>query len=502
MLKITQICKFSARTLALTALILVFPAFLSAQHTKHTLHDGGRPDTESVVMLILGDGYTAAQQATFLERAQCIADEIIRIEPFVSFERVNIYAVATISGDAVPSGFFGTTDALSIPHPDRLRSVRDALVPGTNTTMIISNISSQRGFGGEFPITGHHGPNRGPCWHPMIHELGHSFGGLIDERFVPQIAPREGINQTANNDPATARWRAWLGIPNEGNDGVIGFSEFDAGNAPGWFAPVHWRYCMMSGEATAFCRVCRAELVKRMAAITDEVYHGANLTDGNPSPLTTFTIPNNATRILEGAFHGASNLQEITIPASVISIGQYAFLRCTSLTTINMTSANPPTINETTFYGVNRAKITLNVPEGTAQLYKAAGWTDFNIFEEDNPISIASTGSATGNRYGIRFAINPVSEQAEISVVLPDASTASTGSATAATEISVVIYDMVGNVVFEEKATNRTPVCKVIWDLRNPAGRFVANGTYLVVVEAKNINGRIYRYSARLGVKR
>jgi len=115
------------------------------------------------------------------------------------------------------------------------------------------------------------------------------------------------------------------------------------------------------------------------------------------------------------------------------------------------------------------------------------------IVKEDCETSIASTAS-TGSATGIRFAVNPVSDKAEISVVLPDNERA--------VETNVVIYDMVGNVVFEEKATNRTPVCRVIWDLRNPAGRFVANGTYLVVVEAKNINGRIYRYSARLGVKR
>ena len=103
------------------------------------------------------------------------------------------------------------------------------------------------------------------------------------------------------------------------------------------------------------------------------------------------------------------------------------------------------------------------------------------------------------NRYGIRFAVNPVSEKAEISVVLP-ASTASTGSATAATKVSVVIYDMTGNVVFERRGVLNTPVIE--WDLRNQAGRTVANGTYLVVVEAKDRSGKTHRYSARLGVKK
>ena len=60
--------------------------------------------------------------------------------------------------------------------------------------------------------------------------------------------------------------------------------------------------------------------------------------------------------------------------------------------------------------------------------------------------------------------------------------------------ISFVVFDMTGNLVFN--GNGRT------WDLRNSAGRFVANGSYLVVVEAIDRNGRVRRYSAKIGVKR
>ena len=96
----------------------------------------------------------------------------------------------------------------------------------------------------------------------------------------------------------------------------------------------------------------------------------------------------------------------------------------------------------------------------------------------------------SNNRYGIRFAVNPVSDRAEISVVLPNNERA--------VEANVIIYDMVGNVVWASTGS----ATGLSWDLRNTAGRFVANGTYLVIAEAKDRNGRIYRYSARLGVKR
>ena len=127
--------------------------------------------------------------------------------------------------------------------------------------------------------------------------------------------------------------------------------------------------------------------------------------------------------------------------------------------------------------------------------------TGWNGFWQGNPPDNCQPTSISGvrrvdNRFGIMFAENPVSESVEISVVLP-ASTASTGSAT---ETNIVIYDMTGNVVWADKIANERRLSR--WDLRNTAGRIVANGTYLVIAEVKDQNGRTHTYSARLGVKR
>ena len=107
----------------------------------------------------------------------------------------------------------------------------------------------------------------------------------------------------------------------------------------------------------------------------------------------------------------------------------------------------------------------------------------------DGPISIHD--KERGSRYGIRFAQNPVSDIAEISVILPNNERA--------VETKIVIYDMTGNVVFASTASTGSATN---WDLRNSAGRFVANGTYLVIAEVKDRNRRVYTYSARLGVRR
>ena len=142
--------------------------------------------------------------------------------------------------------------------------------------------------------------------------------------------------------------------------------------------------------------------------------------------------------------------------------------------------------------------VNINTSAMSARNYTPQGRTDFVVELKSGATSIINTSASTGSATGIRFAQNPVSETAEISVVLPNAST---GSATA---VSIVIYDMTGNVVWASTAStgSATTATGLSWDLRNSAGRFVANGTYLVIAEVRGVSGKIYVYSARLGVKR
>ena len=56
--------------------------------------------------------------------------------------------------------------------------------------------------------------------------------------------------------------------------------------------------------------------------------------------IKTISLPNSLIRIGDLAFNGCTSLTEITIPASVEQIGDYAFLGCESLTTINVDPNN------------------------------------------------------------------------------------------------------------------------------------------------------------------
>ncbi|MCL1947486.1 MAG: hypothetical protein FWF51_10130, partial [Chitinivibrionia bacterium] len=68
-----------------------------------------------------------------------------------------------------------------------------------------------------------------------------------------------------------------------------------------------------------------------------------------------------------------------------------------------------------------------------------------------------------------------------------------------AAHINLVIYDNSGNVIFEKADRNGA---QISWNLTNKAGRNVANGSYLIIAEARSVSGRTYWYSAKVGVKR
>ena len=62
--------------------------------------------------------------------------------------------------------------------------------------------------------------------------------------------------------------------------------------------------------------------------------------------LTSVAIPDSVTSIGSYAFYGCTSLSSVTIPDSVTSIGSYAFYGCTSLTAINVAEGNTAYVSE------------------------------------------------------------------------------------------------------------------------------------------------------------
>ena len=149
----------------------------------------------------------------------------------------------------------------------------------------------------------------------------------------------------------------------------------------------------------------------------------------------------------------------------------------------------------------------------TREGYVFDGWYDDgdDLFDFDTPITQdleltakwtaeVSTGvpAKSDSRCGVRITGDNIvtRQKAEISVVIPIPNSDRTETAK---EIKVVIYDNTGNVIYSGENSSGSGA-KVTWNLTNNAGRTVANGAYLVIVEAKGQSGKVYSYYDKIGV--
>ena len=333
------------------------------------------PDSENIVITIMGDGFTASQQDYFITSATTVSNYLLNFVPFSNFkDKFNVYAVKVISNvsgaarspSALLDNYFGSTyyfdnvteRLLYVTHSAKVREILNTYTPKCDMPVIIVNDTLYGGGGGTYAVTSLDNSAR----EILVHELGHSFGGLIDEYWWRGT---EGPNMTRDNSPLTSRWRHWVGYES--------VSWYPHSESPTWFRP--HQNCEMRYLNRQFCMVCATELTRRASLLTSEPFFGQ-------STITDRIIPYGSTRILDYSYYGSEVLKSLTIPASVETIGRYAFLRCSNLTYITNNAIKPQTINTTTFAGVDRANISLYVPKGTTAAYLAAGWTGFKEIVE------------------------------------------------------------------------------------------------------------------------
>ena len=88
------------------------------------------------------------------------------------------------------------------------------------------------------------------------------------------------------------------------------------------------------------------------------------------SSLTSITIPNSVTSIGEEAFRECSGLTSFTIPNSVTSIGEAAFYRCTSLTSITIPNS-VTSIGEWAFSGCG-GLTSITIPNSVTSIRSGA----------------------------------------------------------------------------------------------------------------------------------
>lgn len=103
-----------------------------------------------------------------------------------------------------------------------------------------------------------------------------------------------------------------------------------------------------------------------------------NLLEGNRFLIDTIRFPEKVEIISGRAVANCDKLDAVIIPKKVIKIDHGAFEGCSSLTYIRCDAVDPPEVDESAFWGINKDNFTLEVPEQSVDAYRSApGWSEF-----------------------------------------------------------------------------------------------------------------------------
>ena len=101
------------------------------------------------------------------------------------------------------------------------------------------------------------------------------------------------------------------------------------------------------------------------------------------SGLTSVTLPVSVTQIGYSLFWNCKELTDVTLPAGITDIQAGTFDECKKLKNVTVRMQTPPNIeHKNIFREVTLSDVTLTVPKGTVEAYKAAGWTGFKEYKE------------------------------------------------------------------------------------------------------------------------
>lgn len=253
---------------------------------KYLLQNGSAD--QCIDVAILAEGYTQKEMETFYKDADIACESLFSHEPFKSMkQRFNIVAVASPSEDSgvsVPrlgdwkrtalGSHFSTFYSDRYLTTSRVKSIHDALAGIPYEHIIILANTEEYGGGGiynSYTLTTAHHPQFRPV---VVHEFGHSFGGLADEYFYDNdvmtdtypldIEPWEQNISTRVN--FTSKWEDMLakGTPiptptSESEKYPVGVYEGGGYSAKGIYRPAD-NCRMRTNEYPVFCPVCQRDI--------------------------------------------------------------------------------------------------------------------------------------------------------------------------------------------------------------------------------------------------
>ncbi|MFD7547917.1 M64 family metallopeptidase [Streptomyces sp. NPDC059816] len=201
------------------------------------------PSDARLDLVVMGDGYTAAQQADFRADAQAKVESVFQIEPYKSYRDLfNIWVVDAVSQDSGVSGdptkdvvrntalssyfWCGDIERLLCVDIDKV-SAHAAQAPAADIVFVLANTTTYGGAGysGVQNDVGYDGiatmsSDNDRSTLIGAHELGHSIGHLADEYTYDTYGRYQGAEPTDRNSSVhdaahqiahQVKWWRWMG---------------------------------------------------------------------------------------------------------------------------------------------------------------------------------------------------------------------------------------------------------------------------------------------------
>jgi hypothetical protein len=283
-----------------TAYCCIMAMFLNAQKFKVDTIQYAGPNTNRVNLVILGDGYTSAEQTKFLSDANAISAKFFQTSPYTEYKNYfNVFAVEVISsqsgashsgnssdnacgsqpvatvnnyfGSAFDAGGGGYHRLLVATKNSAVTNVLAANTPFYDQALVIVNTTYYGGAGGQYAVSS----MASSASEIAIHECGHSFSNLADEYWAgSQYTTDSKPNMSSNGNSSTVKWKIWIGVNSVG--------VYPHSGDPNWYKPTT-NNCKMEVLGKAFCPVCREAHIEKVHSLV-KPYDGY-------TPANTSTIP-------------------------------------------------------------------------------------------------------------------------------------------------------------------------------------------------------------------
>jgi hypothetical protein len=242
-------------------------------------------------MVYMGDGYTISEQDKFITDVYSANAVLFSTTPYSEYANYfNVFAIKVISNESgakhpntasdcpTGSGYIPTTDPdnyfgssfdiggihrlLYITNWEHYNSALADNFPRYDQVIVLVNTPYYGGGGGSAAVASTHSSSP----QLVIHELGHSFGGLGDEYDYGTCRGGEGPNYTQITDRNLIKWRAWIGdeIPVPTTNGMycdkIGLYEGAHYCKTGSYRPKC--QCVMRNLNYPYCEVCAEHIIQ------------------------------------------------------------------------------------------------------------------------------------------------------------------------------------------------------------------------------------------------